>query len=137
VVSLFTNIPANLAIDSINNRWNFIEIHTTIPKSEFISLVTLILSSTYFTFNDNIYKQSHGTPMGSSLSPIIANIVMQDLEESILNTLDVSIPIYHRYVDDIILVAPVSEITNILNKFNERLQFTVDLSRKITIYSGV
>jgi len=67
--------------------------------------------------------------MGSPLSPIIANIVMQDLEESILSTLDVGISIYHRYVDDIILVAAVSEVTNILNKFNgyhERLQFTVE-----------
>lgn len=66
--------------------------------------------------------------MGSPLSSIVANLVMQDLKESILNTLNVSIS-YHRYVDDIILIAPMKEVTNILNKFNnynERLQFTVE-----------
>ena len=69
-VSLFTNIPLNLAIDSIIKRWNYIEKECSIPKKEFIIAVNLILNSTYFTFNNIIYKQTFGTPMGSPLSPI-------------------------------------------------------------------
>jgi len=40
--------------------------------------------------------------MGSPLSPIIADIVMQDLERVVLETFDFDIPIYYRYVDDIV-----------------------------------
>ncbi|XP_029679435.1 uncharacterized protein LOC115245313 [Formica exsecta] len=128
VISLFTNIPSDLAIDSINSRWYHIETHTMIPKNDFISAIKFILSSTYFTFNDNIYKQTYETPMSSPLSPIIANLVIQDVEESILNTLDTNLPFYYRYVDDKILAAPDNRVINILNKFNDyhkRLQFTV------------
>ena len=38
--------------------------------------------------------------MSFPLSPIIADIVMQDLENSILSTLELSI--YFRYVDDVL-----------------------------------
>lgn len=36
-------------------------------------MVKFIMNSTYFTFNSKYYKQSFGTPMGSPLSPIIAD----------------------------------------------------------------
>jgi len=44
--------------------------------------------------------------MGSPLSPIIADIVMQDLERVVLETFDFDIPFYYRYVDDIMLTVP-------------------------------
>ncbi|XP_011864472.1 PREDICTED: uncharacterized protein LOC105560198 [Vollenhovia emeryi] len=71
--------------------------------------------------------------MGSPLSPIIADIVMQDLEENILNSLDIKPAIYYRYVDDIIMVAPVDRTNEILTKFNNyhnRLQFTIEYENK-------
>jgi len=131
VTSLFTNIPRDLAINSIIKRWTLIKEKTLIPKDEFMNAINLILSSTYFTFNTKIYKQTYiyGTPMGSPLSPIIANLVMQDLEEITLGTIKCDIPFYYRYVDDIILAAPNNEITKIVEIFNEyhsRLQFTVE-----------
>jgi len=39
-----------------------------------------MLDSTYFVFDNQFYKQTFGTPMGSSLSPIVANLIMMDLE---------------------------------------------------------
>jgi len=36
--------------------------------------------------------------MGCPLSPIIVDIVMQDLEEGVLETFDFDIPFYYRYV---------------------------------------
>lgn len=36
VVSLFTNIPIDLAIESVSNRWNYIKDNTDLPKSEFL-----------------------------------------------------------------------------------------------------
>jgi len=51
--------------------------------------IEFVLSSTYFTFGNRIYKQIFGTPMGSPLSPIVAGLVMRDLEEHTLNSLDI------------------------------------------------
>jgi len=89
VVSLFTNIPLNLALDSINKRWEHVQRFTKIIKEDFMMAIEFVLSSTYFTFGNRIYKQIFGTPMGSPLSPIVADLVMRDLEEHILNSLDI------------------------------------------------
>ena len=59
----------------------------SISKNEFIIAVRFILDSTFFAFNNRNYKQVFGTPMGSSL--IIADIVMQDLEEIAFKKLSV------------------------------------------------
>jgi len=129
VVSLFTNIPLNLALDSINKRWEHVQRFTKIIKEDFMMSVEFVLSSTYFTFGNRIYKQIFGTPMGSPLSPIVADLVMRDLEELILNSLDIRPTLYYRYVDDIILSAPKDEIQSILDKFNSyhhRLKFTLE-----------
>jgi len=56
--------------------------------------------------------------MGPLLSPIIADIVFQDLEEKALSKMYFNIPFYFRYVDDIILSAPIDQISNIIKCFN-------------------
>jgi len=122
VISLFTNIPQDLAIESILNRWSLINKNTNIPMDYFILAIKFVLS-----FNKIIYRQTFGTPMGSPLSPVIADIVLQDLEEKALSNLNLSF--YYRYVDDIILAASPVHSTNILNTFNSfhnRLQFTIE-----------
>jgi len=47
------------------------------------------INSIFFTFNNICYKQIHGTPMGSPLFPIIADLVLQDLEMSALKELSI------------------------------------------------
>jgi len=83
-------------------------------------------------FNGVTYKQLFGTPMGSPLSPVIADIVMQDLEEDVLNSLDFNIMTYYRYVDDIFLIAPQDKIDIIFERFNnqhDRIKFTIENER--------
>jgi len=84
-MSLFTNIPIELAIKSLENRCEFNLIQCNIPKEEFMGTVQFVLDSNHFTFNNIIYKQNFGTLMGSPLSPIIADVVMQDLENEMLS----------------------------------------------------
>lgn len=91
--------------------------------------IKFILTSTYFTFNNKIYKQIHGTPMGSPLSPIIADLVMQDLETTTLNTLNINTRLYFRFVDDILLCMHEDYVNLVFDKFNEyhdRLKFTIE-----------
>jgi len=92
---------------------------------EFILAIKFVLSSTYFTFNNTIYKQTYGTSMGSSLSPIMAEIVMQDLEDNILKTLNLFTLFYYRYVDDIVFAAQDNDVNYILdNNYHQKLKFT-------------
>jgi len=127
--SLFTNIPLDLAIKSVSSRWTYIQHNTKIPKNEFISTIEFILSSTFFTFNNIIYQQTFGTPMGSPLSPIIADIVMQDLEACCLRNANCHLSFYFRYVDDIVMATPSDQIDTIFNSFNDyhpRIKFTIE-----------
>jgi len=128
-MSLFTNVPIELAINSINKRWEYIEGHTKILKTDFIAAIEFVISSIYFNFNKKIYKQTFGTPMRSPLSPIISDLVMRDLKDHVLNSLIIQPLIYYRYMDDILLSTHDLEVHSILEKFNSyhhRLKFTME-----------
>jgi len=132
VVSLFTNVPLEWVFVGISNRWQFIRGNTSIPKHEFIRAIKLILDSTYFSFETTVYRQTFGTPMGSPLSPIVADLVLQYLESKALERFPLGLPIYLRYVDDILLAAPINSLPKILetfNSFHDRLQFTLEISK--------
>jgi len=136
VKSLFTNIPSELVIEAINNRWLYIEKFTKIKKKEFILAVKFLLDSTFFTFDKIIYKQIFGSPMGSPISPVLADLVMQDLERKAIDKLDFSLSFYYRYVDDILLLTPAEKVDSILNTFNnihDRLKFTVEYEKNRSI----
>ncbi len=53
----------------------------SIPVPQLVELIELCLRSIYVQFQSNFFEQIDGTPMGSSLFPIIANLFMEDLEE--------------------------------------------------------
>jgi len=96
VVSMFTNISINMALENADNRWEYIKKNCSISKEEFMLAIELILESTYFTFDHKTYRQYFSTPMESPLSPIIANIVLEDLEERALQILGLNLPCYYR-----------------------------------------
>ncbi|KYN15994.1 hypothetical protein ALC57_11760 [Trachymyrmex cornetzi] len=54
---------------------------------------------------------------------------MEDIEKKIHSTINIEIPIYFRYVDDILIALPYNEIENTLKLFNKqhnRIKFTVE-----------
>ena len=67
--------------------------------------------------------------MGSSLGPVLANIILTELEKTVISDLircD-TIKFYKRYVDDTLLLIKPSDILTVLAKFNEfdkNLKFT-------------
>jgi len=67
--------------------------------------------------------------MGSPLSPVIADVVMRDLESECLNRINCQPTFYYRYVDDIAMAIPSDSTDTILRSFNsyhERLNFTIE-----------
>jgi len=72
--------------------------------------------------------------MGSPLSPVIADIVMQDLEKRALERFKNEIPFYYRYVDDILTAVPRLNTKELLNSFNSlhpRMQFTIEIGNRL------
>jgi len=70
--------------------------------------------------------------MGSPMSPIIADIVMDDLEKKALGNLNLDIPFYCLYVDDIAMAVPKDSqfILETFNLLHPRLQFAMETGGK-------
>lgn len=77
------------------------------------------LTSTYFSFQGAFYQQSSGTPMGSPLSPVVADIFMEAFETVALDSSSYKPKVWFRYVDDTFIVWPHGRET--LDVFLEHL----------------
>ncbi|KYM89745.1 Putative odorant receptor 71a [Atta colombica] len=53
---------------ALSNRWVYVCKNCNLPKNEFLKAVRLMLDSTYFVFDNQFYKQTFGTPMGSKIT---------------------------------------------------------------------
>ena len=71
-----------------------------------MTLLSTILRQNYFSFLGQIYQPDKGVAMGSPISSTMAEIFLQQLENSIIKHLiDAKIlSFYTRYVDDILLI---------------------------------
>jgi len=69
--------------------------------------------------------------MSSPLSPVLADVILQDIEESALGRLPASLSFYYRYVDNTLLASPPELFELILefffNSFHDRLKFTMEI----------
>lgn len=104
-----------------------------IPFNDILNCTTFLFKNTYFVFNNEYYQQLDGTPMGSPISSLFADIVMDDLESDCLHNLKNKhncIPLfYYRYVDDTILCIHKDNLNLIIdtfNSYNNNIQFTFE-----------
>ena len=51
-----------------------------LPTEDIMDLLNLCLTSTYFQYDSKRYKQLHDTAMGSPVSVVVAEILMQNIE---------------------------------------------------------
>ncbi len=65
-----------------------------------MDMLELCLSNTVFEFRGQVYQQISGVPMGSPVSPLVAEIFMAHFEKEALETSPVPVQEYFRYVDD-------------------------------------
>ena len=80
-------------------------------------------------FNDRIYKQVHGCAMGSPVSRVVANLCMEEIEESAISISSIRPKIWKRYVDDsfcIIGKNDVSAFHDTLNSIDPNISFTIE-----------
>ena len=90
VKSLFTSVPVDLALTITKERLqqdqNLSE-RTSMSVSNIMKLVDFVLTHNYFKYDGNHYKQIIGCAMGSPISPVLADLVMEEiLEEAAIST---------------------------------------------------
>ena len=136
VKSLFTSIPLQLALDCTKTAMNKSPYQPPLPTDDLMDLLHLCLTATYFQYNGKHYKQLHGTAMGSPVSVVVAEIIMQNIEEQALATYSETLPVWLRYVDDTISAVhrnKVDEFHEHLNKQNTNVQFTKEIEENSKI----
>lgn len=137
VSSLFTNVPLDFTINLILDKiYREKAIKTKLKKEDFRVLLELCTKHMHFSYNGIIYRQVDGVAMGSPLGPVLANIFMVHLEETIVPTLNVTMPLWFRYVDDTFTFINENEIENvrnILNSFHPDIKFTCEIEANKSI----
>lgn len=131
VTSLFTNVPIDHALKLIERDWNKKSHLTNIPKDIFLKLLKFCLvDNNYFLYNDKFYRQVSGAPMGGPLSPIVADILMEDLLEVSVRKLASPPKVLTKYVDDVFTVLDRNQVLpflKILNTYHNKIKFTYEI----------
>ena len=102
---------------------------TNLTPEEVTMLLEVCLRTTYFVYQHKYYEQTDGAAMGSPVSPVVANIFMEHVEEEALRTSPHEVWCWKRYVDGTFCFlgrATVDPVLNHLNSLYPSIQFTVE-----------
>ena len=94
-----------------------------------ISLLRFCLNNSYFSFQGRFYQQTEGAAMGSPISPIVANLFLEDLEVQAIRTSPTPPTLWKRFVDDtftIIKKEDRSSFLQYLNSIHKNIKFTCE-----------
>jgi hypothetical protein len=84
VISLFTNVPVDEALRVIRNKLHNDDTlmeRSVLQVEAIMELLQVCLRTTYFHVDDKFFQQKDGMAMGSSLSPIASNNLMEYFEK--------------------------------------------------------
>ena len=85
VVSLFTNVPLDYTINLILKKvYEEKAVSTKLSRSDLKTILELCTKCMQFSFNNDIYKQVDGVAMGSPWGPVLANVFMVELENTLV-----------------------------------------------------
>ena len=108
VKDLFTNIPSNQAIniviESIGQSEAFCE--SALTKSDIRELLLVCLNNSCYTFNNKYFRQKRKLPMGNTLSPLLADLYMDQYIKNNMKKVDDKL---FRYADDLCIIKKMNE----------------------------
>ena len=82
-------MPIDPVINMVRRRLELdqeLHLRTTMKLEQIISLLEFCLKTTYFHFQGRFFEQLQGAAMGSPISPIVANLFIEDFDTKAINT---------------------------------------------------
>lgn len=143
IISMFTNITTERAINAVLKRRKQLRV-TDEQMQLIVDIIQFVcVKSTEIRFNNRIYKQIKGLRMGSSLSPILADFVVEDMLDTAFTTIERPTLIM-KYVDDILCIMEekdAHETLTALNQCDPHIKFEMETEQNgkinyldVTIY---
>ena len=139
VKTLFTSVPVAPSVQIVKQM---LQQDPTLPQRTSMSIqqITTILefclTNTYFLFQGKYYKQVQGAAMGSPISPVIANLLMEEFEVKTLSTCPHPPSLWLRFVDDTFVIIKAEhsqELPHHINSQNPHIQFTVEPTQQSSL----
>ena len=130
VKALFTSVPITSALDVIEKLLKedpSLQSRTSMSIQHIMDLLEFCLRSTYFTFRGKFYEQVEGAAMCSPISPIVANLYMENFETRALQSSPNPSLLWKRFVDDTFVILKKDhreEFLTHLNSVDKNIQFT-------------
>ncbi|XP_023244782.1 uncharacterized protein LOC111642646 [Centruroides sculpturatus] len=122
-----------------NIKWELIKNSLTQLKinQALLELIEFAYKRNYFEVYNNFYRQTDGVSMGSKMGPKLAELVMKDIDNKIMNIPGVKTAM--RYVDDYLLIfnnkiTNDKIILNTINSINEDIKFDIELEKHNKIH---
>ena len=131
VKALFTSVPVHPSIQIVKQR---LQQDTTLPQRtnmsipQITSLLEFCLTNTYFLFQGKYYEQVQGAAMGPPISPLLANIFMEEFQVKALSSTPTP-SLWLRFVDDTFVINRAEHSQALLQHINSQdphKQFTVE-----------
>ncbi|UYV70878.1 hypothetical protein LAZ67_8000961 [Cordylochernes scorpioides] len=129
VVAMYLSLPHQLIISHLTK---FLQDNQVYPRTaeSIVALSSLCLDFTTLTFNNLLFKQIRGSPMGSPLSSPLAEIVMANIDHWVQQQIAPGIHMWRRYIDDIFCICDTGQeisILDSLNSYHPEISFTLEL----------
>ena len=108
-------------------------LHSGFSKFQFKKMLKNCVDNNVFLFNEDVYEQVDGCPMGGCISPTMANVFLCFHESNWLNNCPPEFKpiLYKRYVDDCFLLFRQKSHINLfhqyINQQHNRIQFTCEI----------
>ena len=101
-----------------------------LQKDQLAKLLEIATTNQLFQFHGQLYEQTDGVAMGSPLGPLMANVLVCHLEETLARN-GLMPHLYRRYVDDTLARMPNTDAATMflttLNGLHPGLSFTMEL----------
>jgi hypothetical protein len=137
VKSLFTSVPRDMVLKALREKLkndNTLLDRTILTPDQICTLIDFCMQSTFFQFGNEFYEQNSGLAMGSSLSPILAEIYMQAFEKNVLKKCPKKPILIVRYVDDYLVIFDselnIDDLLLTFNSEHQNIELTMEMENE-------